>query len=83
MMAAIDKIYGTQAQQEVFLAWAVENNKELSKMIIPTELFTHLKPEDQRPLCNLSVEMDIWLWANCQLGFIREELEFQYNGEPH
>ena len=82
-MAFIDKLYGTSAQHREFYAWAERNNEELYKTLYKPEDFVHKLPQEERPMCCLSTEMDTWLWFHCPLRFILEGIMEQYNGPPH
>jgi len=76
-MAAIDKIYGTNEEYDIFYLWAATNNRELLKYFYPREGYENAKYD--RPITNFPQELDEWLIQNCPIQFVRENLQFQYN----
>jgi len=77
-MAAIDKIYGTNKQYDEFKDWCKENAFWMLD-------FFYEKDDcrgNSRPITNTPVYADVWLWKNCNLHFVKTQLESMYAGVP-
>ena len=76
-MAGIDKIYGTQAQYDILRGWLEHNRPDFLPRLVASV------PEGEpRAIANFTREQDAWLYANCPLEFVKESIEWQYNGSP-
>ena len=78
-MAGIDKIYGTDDQWQELLNWLCRNRPQYVKFMYPA--FGYI--DKRRPITNLPVYADKWLWDHCPLKWVKDSLKFQYNGSPH
>ncbi len=79
-MAAADKIYGTLAQYDEFLAWVKDNNPEL------IEYFYHRDRLDRdagdvRPITSLAELADMWLLGHCPIVWVIDRIKEQHNLE--
>ena len=73
-MAGIDKIYGNQTDYYMFRNWLEENNKDLLEGLYPE----FGCGEENRPIAMYGEKEDAWLYINCPLKFIKENIEFMY-----
>ena len=73
-MSAIDKIYGTKAQHDTFREWCGENRPEALRF------FYDWAWDDggEHPITNFPERLDLWLWANCPIEFVRDRITEQY-----
>lgn len=79
-MAAIDKIYGTNAEYDELKAWVYEQRKSLLRYFYPRRLgYERVEP---RAICNMPMAADVWLYEHCPLEWVRERIEEQYGGRP-
>lgn len=80
-MAAIDKIYGTYYQWCEFHTWvATSKRPQYCRYFYPTPSYG----EDGTgigPITNTPVKVDIWLWENCPLEWVKERLKEMYGGK--
>lgn len=74
-MAAIDKIYGSTQEYDIFCKWAKENRAEILKYFYPRNGY---KDKHDRPITNLPEKEDMWLLENCQIEFIIKRIKEQY-----
>ena len=79
-MAAIDKIYGTNHEYDEFRTWIYEHRKSYLKYFYPQNQGYERK--EPRPICNMPLKADQWLFENCPLLSVRERILEQYDGEP-
>lgn len=70
-MAAIDKIYGTQAQYDEFHTWAKEHRPQILEYFYPRDY--------ERPITNLPQNEDMWLLENCPLEWVVHRIKEQYD----
>ena len=77
-MAAIDKIYGTQEDYDVFYAWLQEHQPAFLRSLYPKRGYY----AEDRPIANFSVAEDKWLYEHCPLDFVQKRLAEQYDGVP-
>lgn len=77
-MASIDKIYGTNQQYSEFYSWCKKNAEGMLKFFYEMDDYT----SRIRPITNTPIYVDVWLWKNCTLSFVREQLFKMYNGIP-
>lgn len=77
-MASIDKIYGTNEQYDEFYMWCKKNAEGMLQFFYSKEDFD----SKTRPITNTPVYADVWLWKNCNLDFVKNQLKFMYAGEP-
>ena len=75
-MAAVDKIYGTNEQYDIFCEWAQKNKPELIEYFYPRDGYRNV---GGRPITNLPAEYDEWLLQNCPLHFVVEAIRYQYD----
>ena len=75
-MAAIDKIYGTTEEYDIFHKWAKESRPEILKYFYPRNGYE--RPYD-RPMTNLPEKEDMWLLKNCPIEFVIKRIKEQYN----
>ena len=75
-MAAIDKIYGSTEQYDIFYEWAEVNKPQILKYFYPRDGYE--KPND-RPITNLSEKEDMWLLKHCPIEFVTKRIKEQYN----
>lgn len=73
-MAAVDKLYGSSDEYDIFHKWAKENRPDILKYFYPREGYT-----GQRPMTNFPEEIDEWLLENCPLQFVIDGIKDQYN----
>lgn len=81
-MAAIDRLYGTQAQYDEFRAWCYEQRKSLLRFFRPRHWGT-AAGMDTRSICAMPVWADKWLYTHCPLEWVRAGIEEQYGGDPN
>ena len=74
-MAAIDKIYGTKAQHDEFRTWCAANKPEALRFFYD---WSGWDDGGVHPITNFPETMDSWLWVNCPIEFVRQELKEQY-----
>jgi hypothetical protein len=78
-MAAIDGIFGTFDQWCEFHHWvATSKRPQYCKYFYPTPLNDGTKGL----IANTPVKVDIWLYNNCSLEWVKERLEIMHNGVP-
>ena len=82
-MASIDKIYGTKLQADILRNWLQNNNPDLLDYLYDQDGFDHLSDNDDRPISNFPEWADAWLLRNCDIDYIVETIENQYqSGGP-
>jgi len=79
-MAAVDRIYATEAQRDELRAWLAEHNPEIH--MYPDDVIAPCDPSYERAISSFSTEEDVWLWENCDLQWVKDAIEYQYNGAP-
>ena len=73
-MAATDKIYGTFEQWCEFHQWVARSKRpQYCRYFYPT-------PFAYGPITNTPVWVDKWLWDNCPLKWVKQELKKMYGG---
>ena len=77
-MAGIDKIYGTQDQYDDLRSWLLLNRPDFLPYMAESERQAGL-----RTIANFTNEQDVWLYEHCPFSFVREAIEWQYNGKPN
>jgi len=77
-MAAIDKIYGTTKEYDIFRSWISKNKQEYLVYFYPRDGYDK---DRNRPITNLPELADMWLLKNCALDFIIERIKEQYDIE--
>ena len=77
-MAAIDKIYGTNEQYDEFRSWCEKNAPGM------LDFFYEKNGYEQkvRPITNTPIYADVWLWKNCDIEFVKDQLKDMYSGVP-
>ena len=75
-MAYIDKIYGTYDQWVELFYWVSQKRPRYCKYFYPTPPI-----DSEGPITNLPRQADIWLWAKCEIPWVRERLKEQYGPE--
>lgn len=77
-MASIDKIYGTNEQYDEFYSWCKENAVEMIDFFYQKDDYGG----ESRPITNTPIYADVWLWKNCDIKFVKKQLESMYGGKP-
>ena len=75
-MAAVDKIYGNEKQYDEFYNWCLKNNPNI------TQYFYEKNYKDSnlsQAITNFPVNIDEWLYENCNIDWVIREIRFQYN----
>lgn len=75
-MAAIDKIYGTKIESDVFRAWCSSYYPKALKYFY--DWAEEWKSEDKHPITNFPQKMDMWLLNNCPIDFVVRSIKDQY-----
>ncbi len=75
-MAAIDKMFGTQAEHDQLRNW-ISRHRPKWRLYIYHDA-THLPLEAERSIAVFSVSQDKWLARKCKLPVVRRNLERQY-----
>ena len=90
IMAAIDKIYGTQDQYLELEKWLLKNQKPIKSLVdVESNQYEYVLPtdclydeegynEEHRPISNFGISIDEWLKENCPLDFVQKRLREQY-----
>ena len=79
IMAGIEKIYGNRSQYEELYEFLEKNKPEFLNGMIQAN-----KPKDDetiRPVSSFTVKQDEWLYENCDIDFVTDRIEEQYNGQ--
>lgn len=81
-MAAVDKIYGSNAQYDELVEWLTVNKPEALKYIYTRDGYT---PESEvtegmmgRTIANFPYKIDMWLLRYCPLDWVQKRLNEQY-----
>lgn len=75
-MAAIDKIYGTNEQYDIFYTWCEKNCKKAIMYFYKRDGY---KDNSSRPITNLPEDIDMWLLDNCDIKFVTDYIKEQYD----
>lgn len=77
-MASIDKIHGTHAQFHELYKWVADNYPKYCRY------FLSPPPDDGTvaAIANTPLKMDRMLWTHCPLDWVKERIQFMYNGSP-
>lgn len=73
-MAAIDKIYGTQAEWDELRAWLRQHRPTYVRYLYPRPLVS----QGQFALSNFGEKADQWLFLHCPIRWVHERIAEQY-----
>ena len=77
-MASIDKIYGTNEQYEEFHSWCENHAPGMLEFFYEKDGYE----QEVRPITNTPIYADVWLWKNCNIDFVKDQLKDMYGGVP-